>query len=161
MPRQNRRKPIELENIEIIDTATKGKSVAKHEGIIIFVKGGVPGDICNITVFKRRRKYWEANINEIVKKSESRVDPICEHFGSCGGCKWQNMDYQSQLKFKQNEVLNHLTRIGGVSILKYNQILGSEEEYFYRNKMEFTFSNKRWLTQEEITNDSEIENIQN
>jgi len=158
MPRQNRRKPIELENIEIIDTATKGKSVAKHEGIIIFVKGGVPGDICNITVFKRRRKYWEANINEIVKKSESRVDPICEHFGSCGGCKWQNMDYQSQLKFKQNEVLNHLTRIGGVSILKYNQILGSEEEYFYRNKMEFTFSNKRWLTQEEITNDSEIEN---
>ena len=158
MPRQNRRKPIELENIEIIDTATKGKSVARHDGVIIFVKGGVPGDICNITVFKKRRKYWEANINQIVKKSESRVDPICEHFGSCGGCKWQNMDYQSQLKFKQNEVLNHLTRIGGVSISKYNKILGSEEEYFYRNKMEFTFSNKRWLTQEEIANDSEIKN---
>tara|TARA_B110000116_G_scaffold94291_1_gene82258 strand:+ start:2487 stop:3899 length:1413 start_codon:yes stop_codon:yes gene_type:complete len=158
MPRQNRRKPIELENIEIIDTATKGKSVAKHDGRIIFVKGGVPGDICNITVFKRRKKYWEANINQIIKKSQFRIDPICEHFGSCGGCKWQNMDYQSQLKFKQNEVLNNLTRIGGVTISKYNQILGCEEKYFYRNKMEFTFSNKRWLSQEEIQNNAIIEN---
>ena len=158
MPRQNRRKPIVLENIEIIDTATKGKSVARHDGVIIFIKGGVPGDICNITVFKRRKKYWEANINQIVKKSKSRIDPICEHFGSCGGCKWQNMNYQSQLKFKQNEVVNNLTRIGGITISKYNQIIGCEEEYFYRNKMEFTFSNKRWLSQEEIQNNAIIEN---
>ena len=158
MPRQNRRKPIVLENIEIIDTATKGKSVARHDGVIIFIKGGVPGDICNITVFKRRKKYWEANINQIVKKSKSRIDPICEHFGSCGGCKWQNMNYQSQLKFKQNEVVNNLTRIGGITISKYNQIIGCEEEYFYRNKMEFTFSNKRWLTQEEVASNSEIKN---
>ena len=158
MPRQNRRKPIVLENIEIIDTATKGKSVARHDGVIIFIKGGVPGDICNITVFKRRKKYWEANINQIVKKSKSRIDPICEHFGSCGGCKWQNMNYQSQLKFKQNEVINNLTRIGGITISKYNQIIGCEQEYFYRNKMEFTFSNKRWLTQEEVASNSEIKN---
>ena len=158
MPRQNRRKPIVLENIEIIDTATKGKSVARHDGVIIFIKGGVPGDICNITVFKRRKKYWEANINQIVKKSKSRIDPICEHFGSCGGCKWQNMNYQSQLKFKQNEVVNNLTRIGGITISKYNQIIGCEQEYFYRNKMEFTFSNKRWLTQEEVASNSEIKN---
>ena len=158
MPRQNRRKPIVLENIEIIDTATKGKSVARHDGVIIFIKGGVPGDICNITVFKRRKKYWEANINQIVKKSKSRIDPICEHFGSCGGCKWQNMNYQSQLKFKQNEVINNLTRIGGITISKYNQIIGCEQEYFYRNKMEFTFSNKRWLTKEEVASNSEIKN---
>ena len=158
MPRQNRRKPIVLENIEIIDTATKGKSVARHDSVIIFIKGGVPGDICNITVFKKRKKYWEANINQIVKKSKSRIEPICEHFGSCGGCKWQNMNYQSQLKFKQNEVINNLTRIGGITISKYNQIIGCEQEYFYRNKMEFTFSNKRWLTQEEVASNSEIKN---
>ena len=158
MPRPNRRKNISLENIEIIDTANKGKSVAKHDGRIIFVNGGVPGDICNITVFKKRKKYWEANIDEIIKKSTSRIEPVCEHFGSCGGCKWQNMKYSSQLEFKQNEVLNHLTRIGGVSVNEYEKIIGSKSEYFYRNKMEFTFSNKKWLTNEEISENKIIEN---
>ena len=156
MSRQNRRKHISIENIEIIDTANKGKSVAKHDGRIIFVQGGVPGDICDITVFKRRKKYWEARIDVIKEKSKNRIEPKCEHFGSCGGCKWQNMSYSSQLHFKQSEVLNNLTRIGGVTIPKYENILGSKEEYFYRNKMEFTFSNKKWLTNEEIKNDEEI-----
>lgn len=156
MSRQNRRKHISIENIEIIDTANKGKSVAKHDGRIIFVQGGVPGDICDITVFKRRKKYWEARIDVIKEKSKNRIEPKCEHFGSCGGCKWQNMSYSSQLHFKQSEVLNNLTRIGGVTISKYENILGSKEEYFYRNKMEFTFSNKKWLTNEEIKNDEEI-----
>jgi len=158
MLRPNRRKNISLENIEIIDTANKGKSVAKHDGRIIFVNGGVPGDICNITVFKKRKKYWEANIDEIIKKSTSRIEPVCEHFGSCGGCKWQNMKYSSQLEFKQNEVLNHLTRIGGVSVNEYEKIIGSKSEYLYRNKMEFTFSNKKWLTNEEISENKVIEN---
>ena len=156
MSRQNRRKHISIENIEIIDTANKGKSVAKHDGRIIFVQGGVPGDICDITVFKRRKKYWEARIDVIKEKSKNRIEPKCEHFGSCGGCKWQNMSYSSQLHFKQSEVLNNLTRNGGVTIPKYENILGSKEEYFYRNKMEFTFSNKKWLTNEEIKNDEEI-----
>merc|ERR1711935_168229 len=131
MSRQNRRKHISIENIEIIDTANKGKSVAKHDGRIIFVQGGVPGDICDITVFKRRKKYWEARIDVIKEKSKNRIEPKCEHFGSCGGCKWQNMSYSSQLHFKQSEVLNNLTRIGGVTISKYENILGSKEEYFY------------------------------
>ena len=157
MGRQNRREPILIENIEIIDTANKGKSVAKHEGRAIFVQGGVPGDICDITVFKRRKKFWEARIEKIHTYSDRRTEPKCEHFGTCGGCKWQNMKYESQLDFKQNEVLNNLKRIGGIELPPHSEILGSDEEYFYRNKMEFTFSNKRWLTTEEVQSETEIE----
>ena len=156
MARQYRRKPIFLENIEIIDTASKGKSVAKHEGRAIFVQGGVPGDICDITVFKRRKKYWEARIEKIHKYSKKRTGPKCEHFGTCGGCKWQMMQYSSQLEFKQNEVLNNLKRIGGIELPQHEEILGSENQYFYRNKMEFTFSNKRWLTLDEIRYEEKI-----
>ena len=157
MGRQNRREPILIENIEIIDTANKGKSVAKHEGRAIFVQGGVPGDICDITVFKRRKKFWEARIEKIHTYSDRRTEPKCEHFGTCGGCKWQNMKYASQLNFKQNEVLNNLKRIGGIELPPHSEILGSENEYFYRNKMEFTFSNKRWLTTQEVQLETEIE----
>ncbi len=156
MTRQNRRKPIFLENIKIIDTASKGKSVAKHEGRAIFVQGGVPGDICDITVFKRRKKYWEGQIEKIRKYSKKRIESKCEHFGTCGGCKWQNMQYSSQLEFKQNEVLNNLKRIGGIELPRHDEILGSKNQYFYRNKMEFTFSNKRWLTLDEIQSKEEI-----
>ena len=153
---KNRRKPILIENIEIIDTANKGKSVAKHDGRAIFVQGGVPGDICDITVFKRRKKYWEARIEKIHTYSEKRTEPKCEHFGTCGGCKWQNMKYESQLSFKQNEVLNNLKRIGGIDLPNHQEIIGSKNEYFYRNKMEYTFSNKRWLTIEEIQSQEDI-----
>ena len=156
MPRKNRRKNISLENIEVINTASKGKSIAKHDGRVIFINGAIPGDICNITVFKKRRKYWEARVDKIIKKSKYRIEPKCSHFGTCGGCKWQNMQYDAQLNFKQNEVLNNLSKIGGVTIDKYNKILGSKKIYNYRNKMEFTFSNKRWLTQEEILSNENI-----
>jgi 23S rRNA (uracil1939-C5)-methyltransferase len=153
---KNRRQPILIENIKIIDTASKGKSVAKHDGRAIFVQGGVPGDVCDITVFKRRKKYWEARIEKIHNYSEKRTEPKCEHFGTCGGCKWQNMKYESQLSFKQNEVLNNLKRIGGIELPPHSEILASENEYFYRNKMEFTFSNKRWLTTEEVQSEVDI-----
>ena len=156
MSRKNKRKNISLENIEVINTASKGKSIARHDGRVIFINGAIPGDICNITVFKKRRKYWEARIDKIIKKSKYRIEPKCSHFGTCGGCKWQNMQYEAQLNFKQNEVLNNLSKIGGVTIDKYNKILGSKKTYNYRNKMEFTFSNKRWLTQEEILSNENI-----
>ena len=156
MSRKNKRKNISLENIEVINTASKGKSIARHDGRVIFINGAVPGDICNITVFKKRRKYWEARVDKIIKKSKYRIEPKCSHFGTCGGCKWQNMQYDAQLNFKQNEVLNNLSKIGGVTIDKYNKILGSKKTYNYRNKMEFTFSNKRWLTQEEILSNENI-----
>jgi len=153
---KNRRQPILIENIEIIDTASKGKSVAKHDGRAIFVQGGVPGDICDITVLKRRKKYWEARIEKIHTYSKKRTEPKCEHFGTCGGCKWQNMKYESQLSFKQNEVLNNLKRIGGIDLPRHQEIIGSKNKYFYRNKMEYTFSNKRWLTIEEIQSEEDI-----
>ena len=156
MRKQNRRKPLFIENIKITDTANKGKSVAKHDGRVIFVQNGVPGDICDITVFKRRKKFWEARIKKIHTLSAKRSEPKCEHFGTCGGCKWQNMNYTSQLEFKQNEVLNNLKRIGGIELPKHEEIIGSKSEYFYRNKMEFTFSNKRWLSLEEIQSETEI-----
>ena len=156
MSRKKRRKPISIENIEILNTASKGKSVAKHNGRVIFVKGGVPGDICDITVFKRRKKFWEAKIEKIIKKSRYRIKPKCTHFGTCGGCKWQNMNYEAQLEFKQNQVLDNFSKIGGVTIEKFNDILGSDKIYNYRNKMEFTFSNKRWLKEDEIKNDENI-----
>ena len=111
MGKSNRRKPILLENIEIIDTANKGKSVAKHNGRAIFIQGGVPGDVCDIIVFKKRKKFWEAKIEKIHTYSENRTKPKCEHFGICGGCKWQNMKYESQLYFKEKEMLNNLKRI--------------------------------------------------
>ncbi len=158
MKKQRRRQPISIQNIEIIDTANKGKSIAKHNGRAIFIQDGVPGDICDITVFKKRKKFWQARIDKIHNYSERRTEPKCEHFGVCGGCKWQNMKYDSQLYFKQNEVLNNLKRIGGIKLPKYSQIIGSSNNYYYRNKMEFTFSNKRWLSLEEIQSEEEISN---
>tara|TARA_B100001287_G_scaffold228253_1_gene198350 strand:- start:246 stop:1658 length:1413 start_codon:yes stop_codon:yes gene_type:complete len=145
-----KKNPILIEKIEIIDTANKGKSIAKHDDRVIIVDNGVPGDICDISVYKRRRKYWQAEIKKIHKYSQYRVTPKCEHFGICGGCKWQNMQYNSQLKFKEKEVLNNLKRIGKIDTTYHEKIIGSKDDYFYRNKMEFTFSNKRWLSKEEI-----------
>ena len=157
MGKRRNKEPLLIEKIEIIDTANKGKAVAKYEGKVIFVQGGVPGDICDIKVFKRRKKFWEASIEKIHTYSKRRAEPKCEHFGTCGGCKWQNMKYESQLAFKQNQVLNNLKRIGGIELPENSEILGSDSEYYYRNKMEFTFSNKRWLTIEEVQSEEEIE----
>ncbi len=155
---RKKRKPFLLKEILITDTAFKGKSVAKYDGNVIFINEGVPGDLCDITVYKKKRKYWEARIEKIINYSEKRDKPKCEHFGVCGGCKWQNMNYKSQLQFKQKEVKNNLIKIGGINLKKINTIIGSQDQYYYRNKMEFTFSNKRWLNQEEIKSKKEIKN---
>ena len=154
--KKTKKEPIYLKNIEIVDTAHKGKSIAKHKERVIIVKDAVPGDICDISIYKKRRKYWEAEIHKIHQYSKLRETPKCEHFGICGGCKWQNMHYKYQLKFKQNEILNNLERIGGVNTNNYQNILKSKHTYFYRNKMEFTFSNKRWLTKKEISSGKKI-----
>ena len=158
MGKRNRKKIIHLKNIKIIDIASKGKSLAKHDGRVIFIDKGVPGDICDIIVYNRRKKFWQARIEKINEYSKKRSQPKCEHFGTCGGCKWQNMQYTSQIKFKQNEVINNLKRIGGLELPIHKEIIPCENQYFYRNKMEFSFSNKRWITSEEIQSESKIAN---
>jgi len=155
MSKKNR--TITFENIEILDAGAKGVSVAKSpEGQIIFVPNVVPGDVVDIEIFKKRKSYFEGKAINFHKHSKDRVEPICQHFGDCGGCKWQNMNYHRQLFYKNNEVYNHLKRIGKVELPDFEPILASEKHFFYRNKMEFSFSDSRWLTQREIASQNKI-----
>ena len=148
-----------LENIKLTSAGAKGVSVGKTEdGKTVLVSGAIPGDTVNARVKKAKSKYYEAEMVEILELSPFRIEPECIHFGVCGGCKWQNMSYEKQLEFKQNEVLNNIKRISGIEDFECIPILGGEEHYFYRNKMEFSFSNARWLTSEEIKSDTEIDN---
>lgn len=123
----------------------EGMCVARHENFVYFVVGAVPGDLVTAKVFKVKKNYAEARAIRIDRPSPLRTDPRCRHFGVCGGCKWQNADYEAQLKFKQQRVIDAFERIGGFSDFKVLPILGSQEIYFYRNKMEFSFSNQQWL----------------
>ena len=157
MARRNRKKT--FQNVAVVDTANKGKAVAKTEdGHVIFLSHAVPGDVVDIETFKKRRSFYEGRVTEFHKLSSDRVEPQCEHFGICGGCKWQNMSYEAQLRYKQKEIENNLRRIGHLDIPEINPIIPSADVYFYRNKMEFSFSNKRWLTASELNSEELIEN---
>ena len=146
-----------FENIEVIDAGAKGKSIAKApDGKVIFIKNAVPGDIIDVQTTKKRTAYYEGDAKKIIKASDKRVDAKCEHFGTCGGCKWQEMGYEHQLFYKQQEVINNLTRIGKIELPEVTPILGSKEQYYYRNKMEFSFSDSRWLSLDEIKSGDEI-----
>lgn len=154
--RKKNRKQI-FEHIEVLDAGAKGKTVAKApDGRVIFISNAVPGDIVDIETTKKRKAYFEGIATRFHKKSEKRTLPICEHFGNCGGCKWQHMQYEHQLFYKQKEVENNLMRLGGLELPEPRPILGSRKQYFYRNKMEFSFSDSRWLTLEEIKSDQPI-----
>ncbi len=147
-----------FENIEVIDAGSKGKSIAKApDGKVIFIKNAVPGDVINIQTTKKRTAYYEGEAKEIISASNKRVTPLCEHSGTCGGCKWQEMGYEHQLFYKQQEVTNNLNRIGKINLPEITPILGSEKQYYYRNKMEFSFSDSRWLTLDEIKSDTQID----
>ena len=148
-----------FENIEIIDAGARGKTVAKApDGRVIFLTNTVPGDIVDIRTGKKRKAYFEGTAIKFHKKSEKRTQPVCDHFEHCGGCKWQNMGYEHQLFYKQKEVSNNLVRIGHLDLPEVTPILGCKQQYNYRNKMEFSFSNSRWLTYEEINSEEEIDN---
>jgi 23S rRNA (uracil1939-C5)-methyltransferase len=150
---------IVFDHIKVLDAGAKGVSVAKApDGKVIFIPNVVPGDVVDVQTFKKRKAYYEGKAIKFHEYSEHRVEPVCEHFGVCGGCKWQNMKYSQQLYYKQNEVLNHLLRIGKIELPDFEPILGSEKQFFYRNKMEFSFSNSRWLTEAEIGSDEDLGN---
>ena len=157
MARKKSQNRIVLEHLEVIDAGAKGKAIAKAaDGRVVFINNAVPGDIVSVQTTKKRKAYFEGTAVEIHKASDKRVDPVCEHFGTCGGCKWQHMGYEHQLFFKQKEIENNLSRIGKVALPDITPILGAKEQYFYRNKMEFSFSDSKWLTLEQIKGDTII-----
>lgn len=154
---RKRTERIVFENVEVLDAGAKGVSVAKApDGKVIFIPNVVPGDVIDVQTVKKRKAYYEGRAIKIHKFSEHRIEAVCEHFGACGGCKWQNMKYSQQLFYKNQEVYNNLKRIGKIELPEFEPILGSEETLFYRNKMEFSFSNARWLTPEEVASGEEM-----
>ena len=152
------KKNIFVENAEIVDISSEGKSVAKVDGMVIFVDGGVPGDIADVMITRKKNNYAEGHVVTLKIPSENRIEPKCEHFGYCGGCKWQHMTYDTQLVFKQKTVEDALTRIGHLDISNLKPIFPNKESYFYRNKLEFSFSDKKWLTNEEVKSGVAIDN---
>lgn len=152
---RKKKKPL-YEGVTIEDVGAEGKALTRIGDMVVFTKYAIPGDIVDLQVTKKRKKYQEAFVTQFHKFSEDRVEPFCEHFGVCGGCKWQLLPYNKQLFYKQNQVEQQLKRIGKIDIPEITPILGSSKDTFYRNKMEYTFSNKRWLTFEEIEKDIEI-----
>jgi len=155
-----KKKPLPLlENITITDIAAEGKSIARVDELVIFVPFAVPGDVVDLQVKKKKHHYCEAEIVRFVQYSEIRQKPFCQHFGICGGCKWQNLPYEEQLKSKQKQVFDQLTRIGKIQLPEMNPILGSVKTQEYRNKLEFGCSNKRWLTKEEVASGFKYDNM--
>ncbi len=139
-----------IQNVEVIDIAEDGKGVGKAEELVIFIEKAIPGDVVDIELFKKKKNFAEAKIQNLIKPSAYRTQPFCPHFGVCGGCKWQHMDYEAQLHFKQKSVIDALERLAKVDTSFADPILRSFDTRYYRNKLEFTFSNKRWLTDDDI-----------
>ena len=158
MSRKKKPLPI-LEHITITDVAAEGKSLARVDDKVIFVPFTVPGDVVDLQITEKKHKYCEARVLRFIEYSNVRAIPRCEHFGICGGCKWQNLPYEEQLKAKQKQVFDQLTRIGKIDLPEFLPILGSVKQFEYRNKLEFGFSNKRWLTNEQVASGETFSNM--
>ena len=158
MSRKKKPLPI-LEHITITDVAAEGKSLARVDDKVIFVPFTVPGDVVDLQITKKKHKYCEARVLRFIEYSNVRAIPRCEHFGICGGCKWQNLPYEEQLKANQKQVFDQLTRIGKIDLPEFLPILGSVKQFEYRNKLEFGFSNKRWLTNEQVASGETFSNM--
>lgn len=139
-----------MENVTITDVAAEGKALARVNDMVVFVPFVVPGDVVDLKIRKKKHSYCEAEVVRFVKYSETRAEPVCQHFGVCGGCKWQNLPYEEQLRAKQQQVFDQLSRISHVQLPEFNPIMGSQLTLHYRNKLEFGCSNKRWLTREQV-----------
>ena len=146
-----------LENIRITDVGAEGNAIARVDNLVVFVPMLIPGDIVDIRVIKKRKKYLEGRVVKFHEYSPDRIEPRCIHFGVCGGCKWQHLPYHLQLKYKEKQVIDNLTRIGKVDLPDINPIIGSSEIFMYRNKLEYTFSDKRWHTREEVVTGNKFE----
>ncbi|MBD5259840.1 MAG: 23S rRNA (uracil(1939)-C(5))-methyltransferase RlmD [Bacteroides sp.] len=155
MARKRKELPL-LKEVEIIDVAAEGKSIAKENEMVIFVPFGAPGDIVDIKIDRKKKSYAEGHIDRMVRPSDIRVEPRCEHFTVCGGCRWQHLPYEFQLKCKQKQVTDALERIAKVDLPEISPIKGSNEIWGYRNKMEYTFSNKKWLTFDQLRSGEEF-----
>lgn len=155
VPRKKRELPL-IEGLEITSVAAEGKAMGKYNDMVVFVPFAVPGDVADVQIHSRRRRFMEGTVVRFVRRSSLREEPFCEHFGVCGGCKWQNMPYSEQLRFKQAQVYDQLTRIGKVEIPEISPIIGSAETIYYRNKLEFTFAPRRWMTYEEVASGDKI-----
>jgi 23S rRNA (uracil1939-C5)-methyltransferase len=155
MRKKNNR--LHFEEVEVLRAGSGGKSVGHApDGRVIFLSNAVPGDVVDVKTTKKRKAYFEGVATKFHKLSEKRTHPVCQHFGLCGGCKWQHVDYAYQLKFKENEVVENFRRIGHLDLPPALPILPSETHYFYRNKLEFSFSDRRWLTEQEIESGIEL-----
>jgi 23S rRNA (uracil1939-C5)-methyltransferase len=155
MARKRKELPL-LESVLITDVAAEGKAIAKVDDMAVFVPFAVPGDVVDLQLTRKKNSYAEGRVVRFEKYSESRTTPFCSHFGVCGGCKWQQLPYREQLKYKQKQVQDNLERIGKIGLPEITPILGAPKDRFYRNKLEFTFSNKRWLTEEEVNSDKKF-----
>ncbi len=146
-----------IEGLEITDIAAEGKALGKHGEMVVFVPLTVPGDVVNVQITNKRRRFMEGYVTEYIRKSPVRTEAFCEHFGTCGGCKWQNLPYDKQLEYKTRQVRDQLVRIGRLEVPEIAPALPSEQTRFYRNKLEYTFSCKRWMTRGEIESGSAID----
>jgi 23S rRNA (uracil1939-C5)-methyltransferase len=155
---RKKKKPF-YEKIRIKDIGAEGKALARVDDLVIFTKFVIPGDVVDLQVIKKRKKYQEGIVTKIHQFSKDRTDAFCMHFGICGGCKWQFLSYEKQLEYKQKQVKDQLKRIGKIEITGFSDIIGSSEKIFYRNKLEFTFSSQRWLSNEEINSSNKIDNF--
>ncbi|MBS4060320.1 MAG: 23S rRNA (uracil(1939)-C(5))-methyltransferase RlmD [Bacteroidetes bacterium] len=155
MRKRERRQPQIIENVEIIDAGAEGMAIAKPDQKVVFVPFGAPGDIVDLQVIKRKKNFFEGKILHVHQYSKERTEPACSHFGHCGGCKWQHMAYEYQLGYKQKQVKDNFDRIGKFPYPDLKPIIGSPEQFYYRNKLEFTFSNRRWFVDGKQTEDTD------
>ncbi len=145
-----------IEGLEITTLAAEGKAMGRWNDVVVFVPLTVPGDVVDVQIRVKRRRYMEGFVVRCLRRSPLRVEPFCEHFGVCGGCRWQNLPYEEQLRFKTDQVRDQLTRIGKIELPGIRPCLGSAQTRFYRNKLEFTFADRRWLTREEVAAGGDI-----
>ncbi|MDH5397587.1 MAG: 23S rRNA (uracil(1939)-C(5))-methyltransferase RlmD [Cyclobacteriaceae bacterium] len=145
-----------LSAVRIENMGATGKALARHNDMVVFVEGAIPGDIVDVDVRKKKKSFWEGRVKQLVQGSEDRKEASCQHFTLCGGCKWQNVRYEAQLQYKQQQVVDNLVRLAKVDPGQINDIVPSAQELQYRNKLEYTFSNWRWFTKEEVDSGKEL-----